>query len=424
MEKLIVKLKTVTPLFLGGADPNVAAELRAPSIKGALRFWYRAIDPEFRQHENAIFGSTATGQSSFMLRVKTTLSNSEIKQWNKKDYTNKENEKKGVVYLGFSLDMRPNMKWYIVANKEIILEFLLPKKASDRCRKALLASVWLLGHFGGLGSRSRRGFGTVAIVSISNNTCNTWPEISEIMPAKKLTTIQEYAQYMEKSVGQLKQWFQGTMPNGHTAIRSGCRIYLFNADYDAKNNHAGWEHALNGAGLTMQEFRSRRVPDYADVKNHLAMRELVIRKKEDIQEVKNEINSQPLPAGESKPDFSGLNGVAPAWLKKHPERIAFGLPLTFQYSSLKKAKFKSQAITFQGFEHDRSASSVFIRIVALGEKYYPLFAILDAPLLPANEKIKDAKDMTGKNNLTFQPSKIIDDFCDDLETKSIPFGVK
>lgn len=39
MEKLTVTLKTVTPMFLGGAEPDKKAELRAPSIKGAMRFW-------------------------------------------------------------------------------------------------------------------------------------------------------------------------------------------------------------------------------------------------------------------------------------------------------------------------------------------------------------------------------------------------
>jgi CRISPR-associated protein Cmr1 len=46
MEKLTVTLKTITPLFLGGAEPVMQAELCAPSIKGAMRLWYRAIDPE------------------------------------------------------------------------------------------------------------------------------------------------------------------------------------------------------------------------------------------------------------------------------------------------------------------------------------------------------------------------------------------
>lgn len=46
MERLVVTLKTITPLFLGGAEPDKWAELRAPSIKGAMRFWYRAIDAD------------------------------------------------------------------------------------------------------------------------------------------------------------------------------------------------------------------------------------------------------------------------------------------------------------------------------------------------------------------------------------------
>jgi len=40
MEKLEVTFRIVTPMFLGGADPNIQAELRPPSIKGAMRYWY------------------------------------------------------------------------------------------------------------------------------------------------------------------------------------------------------------------------------------------------------------------------------------------------------------------------------------------------------------------------------------------------
>lgn len=39
---LTVTLETVTPLFLGGADPRGAPELRAPAFRGALRYWLRA----------------------------------------------------------------------------------------------------------------------------------------------------------------------------------------------------------------------------------------------------------------------------------------------------------------------------------------------------------------------------------------------
>lgn len=41
-KSLTVTLQTVTPLFLGGAGPRGAPELRAPSFRGALRYWLRA----------------------------------------------------------------------------------------------------------------------------------------------------------------------------------------------------------------------------------------------------------------------------------------------------------------------------------------------------------------------------------------------
>jgi CRISPR-associated protein Cmr1 len=39
---LAVTLETVTPLFLGGADPRGAPELRPPPFRGAMRYWLRA----------------------------------------------------------------------------------------------------------------------------------------------------------------------------------------------------------------------------------------------------------------------------------------------------------------------------------------------------------------------------------------------
>lgn len=50
LTQLRIRYRVVTPAFLGGADPS-CAELRPPSIKAALRFWYRAVDPEFAKRD-------------------------------------------------------------------------------------------------------------------------------------------------------------------------------------------------------------------------------------------------------------------------------------------------------------------------------------------------------------------------------------
>jgi CRISPR-associated protein Cmr1 len=41
MDSKEFEVEVVTPMFLGGAN-NLEAELRVPSIKGMLRFWWRA----------------------------------------------------------------------------------------------------------------------------------------------------------------------------------------------------------------------------------------------------------------------------------------------------------------------------------------------------------------------------------------------
>jgi CRISPR-associated protein Cmr1 len=40
---LTITLETVTPLFLGGADPRGAPELRPPAFRGAMRYWLREL---------------------------------------------------------------------------------------------------------------------------------------------------------------------------------------------------------------------------------------------------------------------------------------------------------------------------------------------------------------------------------------------
>ncbi|QSR84641.1 type III-B CRISPR module RAMP protein Cmr1 [Methylacidimicrobium sp. B4] len=59
----------LTPCFCGGADPT-KAELRAPSIRGALRWWFRALGGTQEQEEQ-IFGTVRdkAKASSLVIRV-------------------------------------------------------------------------------------------------------------------------------------------------------------------------------------------------------------------------------------------------------------------------------------------------------------------------------------------------------------------
>ena len=43
MRKINAVYRITTPLFLGGADIERTAELKPTSLKGVLRFWFRAV---------------------------------------------------------------------------------------------------------------------------------------------------------------------------------------------------------------------------------------------------------------------------------------------------------------------------------------------------------------------------------------------
>lgn len=63
MKTITFTCETITPMFLSGADGKTP-ELRPPSIKGALRFWWRAMNghlplKELKEKEGDIFGDTS-----------------------------------------------------------------------------------------------------------------------------------------------------------------------------------------------------------------------------------------------------------------------------------------------------------------------------------------------------------------------------
>jgi CRISPR type III-B/RAMP module RAMP protein Cmr1 len=72
MNSITFKCKTITPMLMHGADGK-SAELRPASIKGILRFWWRAIHgnlplKDLHEQEGEIFGSTDK-RSSFSIKI-------------------------------------------------------------------------------------------------------------------------------------------------------------------------------------------------------------------------------------------------------------------------------------------------------------------------------------------------------------------
>ncbi|MFB3764876.1 MAG: type III-B CRISPR module RAMP protein Cmr1 [Methanotrichaceae archaeon] len=371
MGRLAVTLETVTPLFLGGADPRGVPELRAPSFRGALRYWLRAAlggvvyDVEaVRSAESAIFGSTeenAGGDSVVAVRITgrpslTIKSYSQIAEWNAKSGSYR---KPGIAYLLFTArGTRQEQE-----RKALFGTFTMNLQTrpgiaqeEDNFKKAYIA-LWLLTHLGGVGSRSRRGAGALQAVTMQStsqsledlpplNICANNPEELSEELQQGLNTIRQF-------FGIGKPQFSLQKPPVFDIIHpEACKIWIINKTYQE------WNDALDAIGRVYHGFRTRRSPDYMTVRTSMS-------------------RGTPL----SKP----------------VERAAFGLPIPFYFRSLSGA-----GGTLDARKHNRRASPMWIRIVKLANGSYAVVILwFQSEFLPVGEQLQlqlrlDHKTVTGE----------------------------
>jgi CRISPR-associated protein Cmr1 len=146
MPNLKIVLEIVTPIFLSGAD-NRTPELRPPSFRGAMRYWLRALVgagvgsdlDELRCKEEAVFGSTGVGSPIVIL---TSPQNLSVQERLVVPHSRGFRSKAWVEGGSFDLTLTPRPG-----------QLKLP----DRAEAALLLMLTL----GGIGKRSRRGFGSL-----------------------------------------------------------------------------------------------------------------------------------------------------------------------------------------------------------------------------------------------------------------------
>lgn len=142
-------------MFLAGAyqdKGNERPELRAPSVRGLLHWWFRAVAGGYladhavvRQREQRLFGGAgdATGgtASAISVRVRATLRPSDIKP------------KPPVPHKGFTFQcIKPDTPFTVSLSGS-------PYNPQPTALEAAEAVLTLAATLGGLGRRSRRGFG-------------------------------------------------------------------------------------------------------------------------------------------------------------------------------------------------------------------------------------------------------------------------
>ncbi len=169
------EIEVVTPLFLSGAD-QTNVELRAPSIKGQLRWWWRAMHghltlSELKKKEEEIFGSTSK-RSSFSLIVDSAhikMSKDNLPPGKKEMVTSrgKTFPMSIIDYLAYGIAefqkgkgnvyKRPHIRPKSIFNMKCVF---YNENIITEIEKTIL--YWI--YFGGLGAKSRNGFGSLTLV--------------------------------------------------------------------------------------------------------------------------------------------------------------------------------------------------------------------------------------------------------------------
>jgi len=178
-------------MFCGGAEQQ--AELRLPSFKGILRFWWRALawsrtqdSNALRNEENALFGSTdrMVGQAKFLMRIDTTKVPPPVpKGVRLKEANGAVGE--GARYLGYGV-----MEAFASSKKHTMegqltreclpapFEFsvaIVPKACmNDQQKMQLTDALKLGGLVSGMGGKSRKGYGSLSLVELHSSDKTLW----------------------------------------------------------------------------------------------------------------------------------------------------------------------------------------------------------------------------------------------------------
>lgn len=342
----------VTPMFLGDAEQN-ATSIRPSSVKGALRFWWRALNwTRFRQatscdaaalillhdEEARLFGGLGEqgGQGKFLLRVK--LKGSKLNTQLTKTETSSGHQ----YLLGQGLYHFANgvLRNAIVGGQlEVILRFR-PKTATADCT-SISQALFALGLFGGLGSHARKGFGSLAIQQLSG--------IKAPIPHHK---------------DELKQAIKWLGLNGITCPQPPLTAFSKESriDLSATDNNP-WD-LLNTIGKEQQLYRSWGHEDPDDVHR--------------VAGIKAE---QKFP-DDHKWAQQASSGTCPPQL---PKRMIFGLPHNYFFSSTQNKA--DMAPKTEG--RQRRASPLFLHIHQFSDgSAAAIQTLLPAKFLPDGDQVE------------------------------------
>ncbi len=210
LPSLVLPIGAVSPLWLGTARASTAStRVRVPPLRGALRFWFRALCgeqnlTELAQQESALFGSTKQGS-----RVLISLRGTAIgKPCPVAKPQGKSIPPTGHGYLGYSFFV--NKRDPHLLNQSWSLRMHLPTDTG--LAQQAEAALWVFLHLGGLGMRSRRGYGSVQYRGQEDTTTCAFRQYRA-----SFDSAQALAEELAEGLSAARTILAGKTPNGSPA---------------------------------------------------------------------------------------------------------------------------------------------------------------------------------------------------------------
>ena len=244
----------ITPLFGGGVEKGEADPvtiIRGAEIRGQLRFWWRACRAanyttikDLKEAEDKIWGAAnknrdanekKAGASSEEKRIGTVqIAVEQISEGTpdtpfEKNGKEKRNQRIAPVYAAFPLQPSDDDKRNKVSPKNVRQEvkFKLTISFHKDFQEEIKAALWAWETFGGIGARTRRGFGALQLLKIDNKDYADLPVSNDVRS------------WIEKRLNDSKYVVKGTAPDGIAYISSNLQFKVtraFENSFDSWNN--------------------------------------------------------------------------------------------------------------------------------------------------------------------------------------------
>jgi CRISPR-associated protein Cmr1 len=376
----IREYQLITPLFGGGVTPGEVDPLtpiRGAEIRGHLRFWWRATRggefggdlAKMKEKEDAIWGKASFKEKkneadqaaeeqkekpirTVQIEVIVNRRGESKKPFDIQGNTSGRNVPRPADVPGYATflllptndDLRQKTKEQIEAEMKRIqhnVQFTLKITYPETYRKDIQAALWAWETFGGIGARTRRGFGALRLLKVEGEDHTNCPASNQ--PADVRSWLNENAKKFVTSGA-----WPGDVPHLEKALS-------FAIAYPRSRAFESWNELIK----RYVSFRQFRTKGYAGRSNWPEAE--TIREK----------------TGRRYQDYKTLG---------HPDkfpRAAFGLPIVFHFKDEKKGDPHDTTLQGANEGNERLASPLILRPLVCGdERAIGLAVVLKGSQIP------------------------------------------